>query len=136
VRSNFNAVHYASELAAAGVSSDQARVHANAFVQFAGDLAYAADLKNLEERFSRDMHALRDELRTLKDEVRELTLEFRAFVAATDKRFAALEARVTALEAHVARIDAELKLHRWCMGLGFSLSLSLQLAILVKLFIP
>jgi hypothetical protein len=126
VRSNFNAVHYASELEAAGVSSDQARVHANAFVQFAGDLAYAADLKNLEERFSRDMHSMREELRDLKDEVKELKLEFRAFVTAT-------EARLTALETHVARIDTELKLHRWFMGLSFSLMLSVQVATLAKL---
>ncbi len=57
-------------------------------------------------------------------------LATKADIAATKADIAALSGRIDALEARIDAVVAELRIHRWALGI----SIALQLLILARLF--
>jgi hypothetical protein len=107
--SQFNAIDYAQQLAAAGIPQAQADVHAKALSQALSTCAASkADLAGLDQK---------------------LTARMDLFEARVIGRIEAFEAKV---ERQLAVMGAELKHFRRLINLV----LAMQVALLVKMFIP
>lgn len=120
--SEFNAVAYARELESAGVTHEQAAVHAST-------LAKALD----ECVPAREFAALRMEVKTQFDAFRiEVNARFNAIeatIAAMDK---SLRAEITSVRAEVRIVASEIKMQRWLLGI----SVALQIGVILKLIYP
>jgi hypothetical protein len=113
--SEFNAIDYAAQLESAGVPKEQAAIHASALTKVLGGYA-----------LGRELEALRMEVRA---QLTELRAQLDAFKMEVSARFMSLEAT---LRAEIKIVRSEVKLLRWIV----SISVGLQIAVLVKLIFP
>ncbi len=148
---------YAQQLEAAGVSPEQATVHAAALANVLQEVAFASDLVELGKSVRAEIRGTEDRLGQRIDQLRaEMNSRFQ--VAAADLKIFKIEintkvdilgtelgARIDRLEsstdadfkgirAELAAVRAELVVHRWALGLLFALNLA-QSGMLIKLLL-
>jgi hypothetical protein len=116
----FDTLEYAQQLAAAGVTPDQAKVHAKALLSVVGN---CLDLPASVDSFKKEM---KYEIDSLKNQITHELIDFRLAIT---HQLAELTAQQ---DLRIAKVEYELKIHRWMMGM----LLALQIAILTKLFFP
>jgi hypothetical protein len=121
--SQFNAIDYAQQLAAAGVSQAQAVVHANALSQaLTACAASKADLAQLEEKLTTRMDMF---------EIR-IIARIEAFEAKVNLQLAELRGELAQMRGELAVMRAERKYDRRLINLV----LAMQVALIVKMFFP
>jgi hypothetical protein len=121
--SQFNAIDYAQQLAAAGAPRAQADVHANALSQALTACAAAkADLAQLEEKLTTRMDMF---------EIR-IIARIEAFEAKVNLQLAELRGELAQMRGELAVMRAERKYDRRLINLV----LAMQVALIVKMFFP
>ncbi len=130
MNSEFNALQYARRLEAAGVSKDQAEVHAQSLAEVVCLMAPAKQLLTAEQRLRHDMAEMEQRLNSRIDAVRtEVIAKFDIARTVLDAR---IDKLCIQLEARLDRLEAELRFMKWVIGM----QVGLAAAILIKLFFP
>jgi hypothetical protein len=149
----FDTLEYAQQLEAAGVTPDQAKVHAKALLSVVGNcLDLPASVDSFKKEIKYEFDSFKSQItHEFEDFTTQITHEFDDFTTQITHEFDDFKTLVTheltdfklaithqiaettaQQNLRIARVENELKIHRSMMGM----LLALQIATLTKLFFP
>jgi hypothetical protein len=142
----FNPIDYSSALEAAGVTREQAAVHAKALSCVLVDVVFAHDLNKLEANLRKEILQCEERVTLRIESARsELSTRIDGLRTTVDAKFESVDAKFKEMKCDIERlrtetnsridvISTEMVIYRWALGISMAMNAT-TLALVTKLLL-